>query len=67
MAIKQVQCRMLVGSQQRGGTFNEHVDPKDVEACRALARDLSAERRLPPDRTVLQIKVNGRWESHRAG
>lgn len=66
MGIKQVQCRMLVGSQQRGSTFTEHVDPKDIEACRVLARDLAAERRLPPDRAVLQIKVNGRWESHRA-
>lgn len=64
MVIKPVQCRMVVGHQQRGSTFTEHVDPKDVEACRALARTLADERGWPAS-AVLQIKVNGRWVTHR--
>lgn len=66
MTIKPVTCRMLVGRQQRGGTFTEHIDPDDVEACRALARTLADDRGLPAGKAVLQIKVKGRWVGHRA-
>ncbi len=64
MGIKPVQCRMVVGQQQRGGTFTEHVDPDDIEACRALARDLVKAHRLPSG-GALQIKVKGRWTTFR--
>ncbi len=64
MAKKEVICRMVVGQQQRGPTFREHVDPDDLQACRELAGQLVADRHLPGG-AALQIKVRGRWVTHR--
>ena len=56
---------MLVGQQQRGRTFTEHMDLKDPESIRALARTLAEERRLDPEKAVLEVKQNGRWVPYR--
>jgi hypothetical protein len=65
VTIKPVDCRMYVGQQRRTGTFTVHVDPKDTEACRALAERLAIDHGLPLDRAVMQLRVNGRWVGHR--
>lgn len=65
MTIKPVDCRMFVGQQRRTGTFTVHVDPKDTESCRVLAGQLAEQHRLPADRAVMHLHVNGRWVQHR--
>ena len=65
MGIKRVQCRMKVGHQQRGSAFTEHLDLDDIGEVRARARTLAEERRLDPEKAVLEVKQNGRWVPYR--